>query len=346
MAPPTAPRKPRRPSLRDIAEAVGTTRMTVSRCLRDPQTVSEPLRQRIQETARHLNYLPNRAPMMLAQSRSRSIGVLVPSVTNQVFADVLAGIIDETGAADYRAMITHYGHDAAAEERSIAALLAYNADGLILSDRTHTEATRRMIDGAGVAIVEIMDTRKPALQQAVGYDNHAAACDMVTAMIARGHRRIAVISALVQGNDRAADRVRGVRDALRACGLPDGDLTVIETPYGIDTAATAMTTLMQTATPPTAVMCGNDVLAAGAVLAAQAMGLDVPGDVSVTGFDDLELARIVSPALTTMQVPHREMGVQAAKALMALVEGAPRTPPLRLDVTLKLRASLGPAKEG
>ncbi|SDW41749.1 substrate-binding domain-containing protein [Roseicitreum antarcticum] len=332
MAPPTAPRKPRRPSLRDIAEAVGTTRMTVSRCLRDPQTVSEPLRQRIQETARHLNYLPNRAPMMLAQSRSRSIGVLVPSVTNQVFADVLAGIIDETGAADYRAMITHYGHDAAAEERSIAALLAYNADGLILSDRTHTEATRRMIDGAGVAIVEIMDTRKPALQQAVGYDNHAAACDMVTAMIARGHRRIVYLA--VRLDERTLQRAEGYREAMECHNLPP----VILQSAGkssFTAGASLMARILNNGDRTDGAFCANDDLAVGAFLECQRRGIRVPDQIMIAGFHGLDVAQALSPQLLTVLTPRYQIGQAAARALLARINGAPLTMPV-MDLGYRL----------
>jgi LacI family transcriptional regulator len=282
----------------------------------------------------------------MAAQRTFTIGAIIPTMENAIFARGLQAFQEALHSRGYTLLVSSTAYSPQMEQEQIKALVGRGADGLLLIGYDRDPAMFRYLEQQRVPTLIAWAYAPQIALPAVGFDNRHAMAQLAGEVIARGHRRIAVISALVQGNDRAADRVRGVRDALRACGLPDGDLTVIETPYGIDTAATAMTTLMQTATPPTAVMCGNDVLAAGAVLAAQAMGLDVPGDVSVTGFDDLELARIVSPALTTMQVPHREMGVQAAKALMALVEGAPRTPPLRLDVTLKLRASLGPAKEG
>jgi LacI family transcriptional regulator len=282
----------------------------------------------------------------MAAQRTFTIGAIIPTMENAIFARGLQAFQEELHSRGYTLLVSSTAYSPQMEQEQIRALVARGADGLLLIGYDRDPAVYRYLDQQRVPTLVAWAYAPDIALPAVGFDNRRAMSRLTDEVIARGHRRIALISALAQGNDRAADRVRGVRDALRAHGLPEDDLTVIETPYGVDTSAAAMTTLMQTATPPTAVMCGNDVLAAGAVLAAQAMGLDVPGDVSVTGFDDLELARIVAPALTTMQVPHREMGTRAAQALIALVEGGPRAAPLKLEVTLQIRASLGPAKLG
>lgn len=151
-----------------------------------------------------------------------------------------------------------------------------------------------------------------------------------------------MISAVTKGNDRATDRLAGITDALSDNGLSADDLAVIQTPYGFDNGEAAMKTIMSAPNPPTAVMCGNDVLAAGALRGAKALGLEVPRDVSVTGFDDIELARIVTPSLTTVHVPHGEMGTKAASALIALVEGNQSIGPVKLQISVKIRESLGP----
>ena len=126
---------------------------------------------------------------------------------------------------------------------------------------------------------------------------------------------------MTEGNDRALNRVEGVRDALVEAGLGAEAVTLIETPYGIDTGAQAFAQVMGQTPRPTVVMCGNDVLAVGALREAAKMGLRVPDEVSITGFDDIELAEITSPALTTVHVPHREMGQKAASELIDMVEG-------------------------
>ncbi|MFN3663541.1 LacI family DNA-binding transcriptional regulator, partial [Yoonia sp.] len=210
-------RKRRRPGLRDIADRVGTTKMTVSRCLRDPSTVGQPLRTRILEAARDIGYLPNHAPMMLAGAPSKSIGVMVPSVTNHVFAEVLAGVVETAETAGYRVVIAHYGYDQLAEERGIASLIAANIDGLILGDREHTDDALRMITLADIPVTEVMDSRSPCLQQAVGYDNHAAAYAMTSAMLARGCRKLVYLA--VRLDARTLQRREGYAKAMHDHGF-------------------------------------------------------------------------------------------------------------------------------
>ncbi|MFN7025416.1 MAG: substrate-binding domain-containing protein [Pseudorhizobium sp.] len=315
-------RKKRRPSLQDIADQVGTTRMTVSRCLRNPQAVSEPLRLRILEAAEGLSYLPNHAPRLLSQSRSRSIGVLVPSVTNQVFSDVLAGIIDEVESADYRAMISHYGYDSAREERSVASLLSYNVDGLLMSDRGHTSLTLRMIEASGVHVVEMMDTRTPPMQQAVGYDNHAAAHDMVTRMIARGHERIVYFA--VRLDDRTRQREQGYWEAMERHGL---------TPFTIESAlkssvmigASLMAEALESRPDIDGVFCTNDDLAVGAFFECQRRGIPVPERMMVAGFHGLDISQAMRPSIASVLTPRYQIGMYAARHLLARIDGKPLT---------------------
>ncbi|HCE72329.1 MAG TPA: LacI family transcriptional regulator, partial [Ruegeria sp.] len=178
----------------------------------------------------------------------------------------------------------------------------------------------------------------------IGFDNHAAMLDLAREVIARGHRRIGVISAEQASNDRARARVAAIRAAMAEAGLGADTLSLVETAYGIDEGAAAFDTLMQRTPRPSVVMCGNDVLAVGAMGRAKETGYDVPGDVSITGFDDIELAKVCSPGLTTVHVPHRQMGTQAAQALVAMVaEGAPGQGQ-RLDTYVVLRGSLAPPR--
>lgn len=308
----------RRPSLQDIANQVGTTRMTVSRCLRQPESVSEPLRKRILETAERLSYLPNRLPMMLSQAKSRSIGVLVPSVTNQVFSDVLAGIIDEATAADYGAMILHYGYDSAIEERCVATLLANNADGLVLSDRGHTDATLRMIDASGVDVVEIMDTRLPALQQAVGYDNHAAAFDIVSRMIAAGHERVVYFA--VRLDERTRQREQGYREAMEHHGLTPVTLERAEK-SSFTVGATLMAELLDFQPDSQGVFCTNDDVAVGAYFECQRRGAAIQRQVMIAGFHGLDVSQSMTPKLASVLTPRYDIGKFATRRLLSRLEG-------------------------
>lgn len=310
--------RPRRPSLKDIADQVGTTRMTVSRCLRAPETVSESLRLRILETAERLSYVPNNLPVMLSQSRSRSIGVLVPSVTNQVFSEVLAGIIDEATTANYRAMILHYGYESDLEERGVATLLTHNTDGLIMSDRDHTASTLRMIDASGVDVVEIMDTRLPALQQAVGYDNHAASFEIVSKMIAAGHEKIVYFA--VRLDERTRQREQGYREAMVSHGLTPITLERAQK-SSFTVGAILMAELLDSRPDTQGVFCTNDDVAVGAYFECQRRGTDVVDQVMIAGFHGLDVGQAMRPALATVLTPRYKIGQTAARELISRIDG-------------------------
>ncbi|MGY6548632.1 MAG: substrate-binding domain-containing protein [Roseinatronobacter sp.] len=313
-----ASQKPQRASLQTIASHVGTTRMTVSRCLRAPETVSQPLRDRILVAVRELNYVPNRAPKLLAQSRSFSIGVLVPSVTNQVFADVLAGIIDATENTEIRTMIAHYGYSREKEERQIAALLSYNTDALILSDRDHTDTTLRMIEAAHVPVVEIMDTRLPALQQAVGYDNQDAAHSIVARMIAEGRRNIVCLA--LRLDERTRQRELGYRTAMDTRDLTPRVLRSAQK-SSFSIGAAMMHELLDSQPRIDGVFCTNDDIAVGAYFACVSRGLDVPGQMRIAGFHGLDVSRALQPRLATVLTPRYRIGERATVELLHRIDG-------------------------
>ena len=153
--------KNKRPTLQDVADLVGVTKMTVSRFLRNPEQVSVPLQTKIAEALEDLGYIPNRAPDILSKSKSHAIGVLLPSLTNQVFAEVIRGIESILEPAGYQTMLAHYGYSKEAEESRIATLLSYGVDGLIISESYHTERVRKMLSVAGIPVIEIMDSVSP-----------------------------------------------------------------------------------------------------------------------------------------------------------------------------------------
>jgi LacI family transcriptional regulator len=159
-------------------------------------------------------------------------------------------------------------------------------------------------------------------------------------VIALGHQHIGVISGITDGNDRATQRLEGIREAVQKAGNNPDDLVVIETGFGIQNGANALDELLQASPRPTAVMCGNDVLAVGALRRAKELGIDVPTDLSITGFDDIEIAQIVDPSLTTVHVPHREMGCKAATKLVEMVERRSDGASIELDTFLQIRKSL------
>jgi LacI family transcriptional regulator len=232
------------------------------------------------------------------------------------------------------------------EEEQIRNLAARGADGLLLIGHDRDPKIYEYLDSRRIPTLIAWSYRPNALAPSIGFDNRSAMRSLTERVIAEGHSRIGMISGINEGNDRARLRVEGVQEAVNACGLGSDSLRIIETPYEIENGGAAFADLMAQPAPPTAILCGNDVLAVGALRRAQEMGLRVPEDVSITGFDDIELARIVSPALTTVHVPHREMGRKAALQLVEMVENQSAGQGEQLSTSIVPGGSLGPPPPG
>ncbi|WP_417567216.1 gluconate operon transcriptional repressor GntR [Marinobacter sp.] len=311
--------KKRRPTLQDIADRVGATKMTVSRCLRGGDNVSEHMRERIFAEAEALGYIPNRAPDLLSKSTSHAIGVLLPSLTNQVFADVIKGIESVTEPAGYHLMLAHYGYSREMEERSLAALLSYNVDGVILSESQHTDRTLRMLGTAGVPTVEIMDTHTPPFEQAVGFDNVLAAYDMVREMIRRGRRHVVYLA--VRLDARTLQRQEGYTRAMEEHGLAPVTLRS-EQRSSFSVGATLLERILTEAPDTDAIFCTNDDVAIGAFFECQRRGIPVPGQIAIAGFHGHDVGQVMVPALASVITPREQVGQRAAEALIARLSGA------------------------
>jgi LacI family transcriptional regulator len=175
-----------------------------------------------------------------------------------------------------------------------------------------------------------------------GFDNQKSAYRMTMEVLRLGHRKLAMIAGVARGNDRAANRIKGVRQAVQEFGGEARLITVIEADYSQNSGGDAFTTLMSEPQPPTAIICGNDVLAAGAIVRARQQGIEIPHRVSITGFDDIGLARAVYPALTTVRVPQEDMGKCAARLLLELLSGNGTPTSVEFETDIVFRESLGP----
>ncbi len=310
--------KKRRPTLQDIADQVGTTKMTVSRGLRGADTVSESLRMRILEAAEALGYIPNRGPDMLSKATSRALGILVPSLTNQVFADVIKGIEAVTEPAGYHLMLSHYGYSPEVEERGLASLLSYNVDGVILSESQHTPKALRMLETAGIPTVEIMDIRTAPFHQAIGFDNVAAAYDMVCEMIARGRRNIRYLA--VRLDARTLQRQEGYAKAMIEHGLePDTLRTNLRSSYTV--GATLMAEMLRDHPETDGLFCTNDDVAIGAYFECVRQGIAVPERIAIAGFHGHDVGQVMAPRLASVITPREAMGSRAASELLARIGG-------------------------
>ncbi|MEM8851317.1 MAG: LacI family DNA-binding transcriptional regulator [Pseudomonadota bacterium] len=340
-----SPSAPGPSKLEDVARLAGVSTATVSRCLNAPNRVLPATRERVLAAVATLGYAPNYSARALAARQTFTMGAIIPTMENAIFARGIQAFQEELGRHGYTLLIASSSYKEALEEEQIRTLTARGSDGLLLIGHHRHARVRAFLRERGIPTL-VAWAYDPAEERlpSMGFDNARVMASLARAVMARGHQRIGVISAETAANDRAKARIDGIRSAIAEAGLSEADLTIVETQYGFETGATAFRQLMDRSEPPTAIMCGNDVLAVGALRAAQRMGFDVPGDVSITGFDDIELATLVDPPLTTTHVPHREMGRRAAEMLVRMVAdkhlSAEST---ELQVDIVLRDTLGPA---
>ncbi|PVX33055.1 LacI family transcriptional regulator [Pasteurella langaaensis DSM 22999] len=313
--------KSKRPTLQDIANHLGITKMTISRYLRDPSTVAPETQTRIAKAIEQFGYIPNKAPNMLSNAKSRAFGVLLPSLTNSVFADVLKGIEIVADKANYQTMLAHYGYNLEKEEHRIKSLLSYNIDGLILSENHHTKQTLKMLEIANIPVIEIMDTSELGIQQVVGFDNVAAAQAMVETMILRGYKNVVYFSA--RQDKRSLLKMQGYTNAMNKYHL---DAHVISTPE--PSSFTLGAELLQRALkehPKTnGIFCTNDDLAIGAIFECQRMGISVPKQMAIAGFHGHDVGQSLSPQLASVITPRLEIGKIAAQELLNRIHQIPQ----------------------
>ena len=330
------------PTLEDVAGMAGVSTATVSRVLNEPELVHAETRLRVEEAVARLDYTPHFGARALASNRTNTVGAIIPTMENAIFARGLQALQEALAGDGVTLVVATSNYDPAREAEQIRALLGRGVDGLVLIGEARDPSIYAMLERRLVPFVLVWSWRPDCPWPCVGFDNRAAARAMAERVLELGHRRVAMIAGVTRGNDRAAARVEGVRDALARHGLGLDRTNLIETPYNLKASAAAARRLMTAGPRPTAIVCGNDVIAAGALTAVRALGLAAPADVSVTGFDDIDLALVLDPSLTTVHVPHRRMGEAAASLLLRLRAQEKDARSVVFETALVERGSLAP----
>lgn len=316
----TGPARTGRPTIMDVAARAGVSKSLVSLALRGSPAVAPASRATILAAAADLGYRPNAAARTLAARTSRTVGVLVLDLHNPVFAEILDGVLTAVRARGYRTMVVTTG-DPAQERLELDKLLEFQAEGLILvSHRLEPDTLRAIAAETPVVVATRRDVTGPGLD-AVHTDDRSGAELAVRHLVALGHRRIAHLGG---GDDPVArDREQGYRQAMRAAGL---ERHVAVLPGGLDDTAGYAAAHAALALPdrPTALFVVNDFAALGALAAVADAGLDVPGRISVVGFDGTRLSGLRSIGLTSVAQPLAELGSLAAERLFDRIEGRRR----------------------
>lgn len=332
------------PTLQDVADKAAVSTATVSRCLNFPDQVSKRTKDKVMSAVKDLGYSPNFGAKAMAARRTNTIGAIIPTMENAVFARGLQAFQEELRLHSLTMLVASTSYQPEIEAEQIRSLVARGADALLLIGHERDPEIYRFLEAQGVPALVTWAFDPKSARPSVGFDNAAAMHEMASEVILQGHRKLALISAETASNDRAYARYAGLQSAMSAAGLNPDDLAFIETVYGIENGALAFEELMNAPSRPTAVFCGNDVLAVGAMRRARELGIAVPDEVSIIGFDDIELAQVTYPPLTTVHVPHREMGRRAAAALANLLKNGTPIEAIELCAKPILRGTLGPVK--
>ncbi|HKC90428.1 MAG TPA: LacI family DNA-binding transcriptional regulator [Candidatus Limnocylindria bacterium] len=330
-----------RHTINDVARLAGVHPSTVSRALhRADLPLSPETRRRVLAAVERLEYRPSAIARGLRLRRTRTLGMLVPDITNPFFPPIIRGAEEAARERGYELVLCNTDDDAEREKASLRVLRERQADGLLIATSRTADATLASVRRERFPFVLVNRGSRVAEDPAVEVNNARAAADIVAHLVQLGHKRIAHIAGPLS-TTTGAERAAGYGDALRTHGLPrDARLIAEAVAYSEDAGYAATKRLLTVA--PTAIFAANDLLALGALRAARDTGVRVPVDLSLVGVNDIPMVGLLDPPLTTARVPQREMGAIAARMLISLLEDEPvHERHVRLDAELVVRGSTG-----
>ncbi len=309
------PRPPdnRRPlTLRDVSEACGVSEMTVSRVLRNREDVSPATREKVLTAARALGYVPNKIAGGLASQQVNLVAVIVPSLSNMVFPEVLGGIseaLEDTGLQPVFG-VTNYSPDR--EEAVLYEMLSWRPSGVIIAGLEHTDASRAMLNNAGIPIVEIMDTDGAAIDSVVGISHRAAGRQMADAIVAAGYRRIGFLGTKMTDDHRARKRMEGLTEGLARHGLTLAASELYSGGSALKKGRELTQAILEGNPDLDFLYYSNDMIGAGGLLYCLEKGYDIPGKLGLAGFNGVDFLEGLPMRLATIDACRREIGIRAA----------------------------------
>ncbi len=334
-----------RVSIKDIAKAAGVSHSTVSRALSDSPLVKAETKARIQRLAQEMGYTPDAIARSLVTRHTRTVGIVVTTITDPFIAEEVQGLEDTAQENDYSVILASSASKPERELATVEMLRAKRVDSLIVTSSRVGALYLEHLERFGVPVVLVNNHNRQSGRYtfSVSVDNQHGGHLATTHLIQRGHRRIGYVSGPADHSDDA-ERLAGYRQALDESSTTFDPALVVHGNGRLDGGERALRTLARLAELPTAVFCYNDMTAIGLISAARQAGLSVPDDLAVVGFDDIPLAAHVYPSLTTVAQPQRDMGRQAMNMALALMAADDSTMPFS-DIVVKgkliVRASSG-----
>ena len=330
----------RQPTIKEVARQAGVSVATVSRAMNQSGPVSSQTRAIIDKVINESGFRPNSIGRQLKIARTHTIGVLVPSLKNPIFADAVNGIESAAEQKGYNVLLASSGYSAKKEHSAVETFLRSRVDGLVLTvaDEANSQALETL-SKTKVPFVLMFNPVKESSYSTISIDNRKAAFELVCGLLELGHRRIAMIAGRFTESDRSVERQAGYRDALKQHHVKDVSIT--EVGFENQDIGEQIKSLHQTNSPPTAYFCSTDVIAIATIRALNQIGKKVPSDVSVVGFDGISIGEWLSPSLATAVQPAEQMGEWAMQHLIDRIDYDEPVTNLVLPYQLRRGESLG-----
>ncbi len=322
-------------TLRDVSIASGVSEMTVSRVLRDSGEVSEGTRLKVLDAAKELGYLPNRIAGSLASKRVDLVGVIIPSMSNMVFPEVLTGISRALDDTPLQPVVGFTDYKRDKEERVVFEMLSWRPSGLIVAGLEHSEAATAMMRNAGLPVVEVMDTDGEGVDHVVGISHRRAGREMARTILKHGYGRIAFAGTKMPLDHRARKRFEGFTEAMARAGLEVVDQEFYEGASGLGKGRELTAELLARNDDLDFIYYSNDMIGAGGLLHCLSAGMRVPGDIGLAGFNGFDLLEGMPKRLATMDSCRMEIGEAAAKIIAGIAAGGDPEP-RRIEMTPRI----------
>lgn len=323
-------------TLRDVSEASGVSEMTVSRVLRGRGDVSAATRDRVLVAAKQLGYVPNKIAGALASQRVNLVAVIIPSMSNMVFPEVMTGINKVLEGSDLQAVVGITDYLPEKEEKVLYQMLSWRPSGVIIAGVEHSDAARAMMRAADTPIVEIMDSDGEAVDTVVGISHRRAGREMAKAIVEQGYKRIGFLGSKMPLDHRARKRFEGFTEGLAKAGIEIADQEFYKGGSALAKGREMTRDILARTPDLDFIYYSNDMIGAGGLLYLREEGIDVPGQIGLAGFNGVELLQGLPMQLATMDACRYDIGQKAAEIILARNEEGAETPPTRIELSPKI----------
>ncbi len=309
-------------TLKDVSIASGVSEMTVSRVLRNRGDVSDATRAKVLKAAKSLGYVPNKIAGALASSRVNLVAVIIPSLSNMVFPDVMTGISEVLDDSPLQPVVGVTNYSPEREEQVLFEMLSWRPSGVILAGLEHSDASVAMLKSASVPVVEIMDTDGEAIDAVVGISHRRAGREMARQIVKMGYRQIGFLGTKMSMDHRARKRFEGFTEALAREGIEVVDQEFYDGGSSLAKGREMSARILERSPELDFLYYSNDMIAAGGLLHLQESGIDVPGQIGLAGFNGSEFLEGFSLQVATMDAARRDIGREAARIIAERSDGS------------------------